>query len=166
MRISEKPVETAKPEPERLRATPDPSRFGSRLQLKGEICGSEDLLIEGVVEGAVRLNPGKLTIGPMANVTADIIASEVVVNGNLKGNVRATCRIEVKKDGSVTGDLTTPQIFIEDGACFKGSIEVVTSARNEFVEKPFSPVESLPRVPPMDRKSDESVAVPATLESQ
>ena len=166
MRISEKPVDTVKPEPERLRAIPNPSRLGSRLHVKGEISGSEDLLIDGVVEGAVQLDQGNLTIGPMANMTADIVASEVVVNGNVKGNVRATCRIEIKKDGSVTGDLTTPQIFIEDGACFKGSIEVETSARNEIDEKPFSRMESLPRVPPMDRKSDESIPVPATLESE
>jgi len=66
----------------------------------------------------------KLTVGATAKVTADIIAREVVVYGNVKGNLRAKDRIEIKKDGSVNGDLTTARIMIEDGAYFKGSIEI------------------------------------------
>ena len=91
------------------------ARLSANLQVKGEITGSEDLVIEGTFEGLVQLNEGKLTIGTTAKVTVDIMAAEVVVSGNVKGNVRAKNRIEIKKDGSVTGDLTTPQILIEDG---------------------------------------------------
>ena len=100
------------------------ARLGANLHLKGEITGSEDLRIDGTFEGLVLLDEGKLTIGPTARVRADIVAGEVAVSGNLTGNVRAKSRIEIKKDGSVTGDLTTPQILIEDGAFFKGSIEI------------------------------------------
>ncbi|PYT86366.1 MAG: polymer-forming cytoskeletal protein [Acidobacteria bacterium] len=100
------------------------ARLGANLRIKGEITGSEDLMIDGTFEGLVLLDEGKLTIGPTARVTADIVATEVAVSGNLKGNVRAKNRIEIKKDGSVTGDLTTPQILIEDGAFFQGSIEI------------------------------------------
>jgi cytoskeletal protein CcmA (bactofilin family) len=82
--------------------------------VKGEISGNEDLYIEGTVEGLVRLGEGKLTVG-----------------GKVKGNVHAKSKIEIKKDGSVIGDLTTAQIIIEDGAYFKGSIEIDRSADKE-----------------------------------
>jgi cytoskeletal protein CcmA (bactofilin family) len=100
------------------------ARLGASLHVKGEISGNEDLAIDGSVEGLVHLEDRKLTIGASAKVTADVIAREVVVYGNVKGNLRARDRIEIKKDGSVVGDLTTARIMIEDGAYFKGSIEI------------------------------------------
>src|SRR5271167_637874 len=100
------------------------ARLGASLHVKGEITGNEDLAIDGSVEGLVQLEDRKLTIGATAKVTADVIAREVVVYGNVKGNLRARDRIEIKKDGSVVGDLTTARIMIEDGAYFKGSIEI------------------------------------------
>jgi cytoskeletal protein CcmA (bactofilin family) len=100
------------------------ARLGATLHVKGEITGNEDLHIDGTVEGLVQLEDRKLTVGASAKVTADIIAREVVVYGNVKGNLRARDRIEIKKDGSVVGDLTTARIMIEDGAYFKGSIEI------------------------------------------
>ena len=107
------------------------ARLGSSLHVKGEITGSEDLLIDGSVEGLIQLDERKLTVGATAKVTADIIAREVVVYGTVKGNLRAKDRIEIKKDGSVNGDLTTARIMIEDGAYFKGSIEIDKSAAKE-----------------------------------
>jgi cytoskeletal protein CcmA (bactofilin family) len=107
------------------------ARLGSSLHVKGEITGSEDLLIDGSVEGLIQLDERKLTVGATAKVTADIIAREVVVYGTVKGNLRAKDRIEIKKDGSVNGDLTTARIMIEDGAYFKGSIEIDKSAEKE-----------------------------------
>jgi len=100
------------------------ARLGASLHVKGEITGNEDLAIDGSVEGLVQLEDRKLTIGASAKVTADVVAREVVVYGNVKGNLRARDRIEIKKDGSVVGDLTTARIMIEDGAYFKGSIEI------------------------------------------
>jgi cytoskeletal protein CcmA (bactofilin family) len=99
-----------------LGATADRStaRLGSSLHVKGEISGNEDLLIDGTVEGLIQLDERKLTVGATAKVTADIIAREVVVYGSVKGNLRAKDRIEIKKDGSVNGDLTTARIMIED----------------------------------------------------
>jgi cytoskeletal protein CcmA (bactofilin family) len=107
------------------------ARLGASLHVKGEISGNEDLVIDGSVEGLVQLDDRKLTIGATAKVTADIIAREVVVYGNVKGNVRAKDKIEIKRDGSVNGDLTTARIMIEDGAYFKGSIEIDKSAEKE-----------------------------------
>jgi len=100
------------------------ARLGSSLHVKGEISGNEDLLIDGSVEGLIQLDERKLTVGTTAKVTADIIAREVVVYGTVKGNLRAKDRIEIKKDGSVNGDLTTARIMIEDGAYFKGGIDI------------------------------------------
>jgi cytoskeletal protein CcmA (bactofilin family) len=100
------------------------ARLGASLHVKGEISGNEDLAIDGSVEGLVHLEDRRLTVGASAKLTADVIAREVVVYGNVKGNLRARDRIEIKKDGSVVGDLTTARIMIEDGAYFKGSIEI------------------------------------------
>jgi cytoskeletal protein CcmA (bactofilin family) len=135
------PPEPVKPEAIHLR--PTRSWLGPSLHIKGEICGSEDLLIEGSVEGIVQLEKQKLVLGATSKVKADVIAGDVIVSGSLQGNVRAKSRIEIKKDGSVTGDLTTPQISIENGACFKGSIEIEASAEKETVEDPLSPTESV-----------------------
>jgi cytoskeletal protein CcmA (bactofilin family) len=105
--------------------------LGSSLRVKGDIRGTEDLLIDGSVEGMIQLDGRKLTVGTTAKLTADIIARDVVVYGLVKGNVRTTGKIEIKKDGSVIGNLTTAQIMIEDGADFKGTIEIDRSAAKE-----------------------------------
>jgi cytoskeletal protein CcmA (bactofilin family) len=105
--------------------------LGSSLQVKGEITGTEDLLIEGSVEGLIQLDERKLTVGATAKLAADINARDVVVYGYVKGNVRAKGRIEIKKDGAIIGNLTTAQIMIEDGADFKGSIEIERGAAEQ-----------------------------------
>src|SRR5439155_10278622 len=105
--------------------------LGSGLQVKGEITGTEDLQIDGTVEGLIHLDERRLTVGATAKVTADVNARDVVVYGYLKGNVRAKGRIEIKKDGAIIGNLTTAQIMIEDGADFKGSIEIDRSATEQ-----------------------------------
>ena len=120
------------------------ARLGASLHIKGEISGNEDLLLEGSVEGLVQLDERKLTVGATAKLTADIIAREVVVYGTVKGNLRAKDRIEIKKDGSVNGDLTTARIMIEDGAYFKGSIEIDKSGEKETGGGSFSRSASAP----------------------
>ncbi len=123
-----------------LSTTPSGStaRLGASLLVKGEISGNEDLHIDGSVEGLVQLDDRKLTVGATAKLTADVVAREVVVYGTIKGNLRARDRIEIKKDGSVVGDLTTARIMIEDGAYFKGSIEIdrTASGSETNVDKP------------------------------
>jgi cytoskeletal protein CcmA (bactofilin family) len=123
------PMEATKMSTDATRPLATPSsgataRLGASLHVKGEITGHEDLLVDGSVEGLIQLEDRKLTVGTTAKVAADVIAREVVVYGNVKGNLRARDRIEIKKDGSVVGDLTTARIMIEDGAYFKGSIEI------------------------------------------
>jgi cytoskeletal protein CcmA (bactofilin family) len=116
------------------------ARLGPSLHVKGEITGNEDLHIDGSVEGMVHLDERRLTIGASAKVTADVVAREVVVYGSVKGNLRAKDRIEIKKDGSVVGDLTTARIMIEDGAYFKGAIEIDRAgaeAERDFAKPAF-----------------------------
>jgi cytoskeletal protein CcmA (bactofilin family) len=112
--------------------------LGASLHIKGDITGTEDLVIDGSVEGMIELDERKLTVGTTAKLTADINARDVVVHGYVKGNVHAKGRIEIRKDGSVIGNLTTAQIMIEDGADFKGSIEIDRSATKQ-TDKNVSP---------------------------
>jgi len=88
-------------------------------------------LIYGSVEGTIRLEEGQLTIGPFAKITANVNARDVMTQGFVKGNVHATGRIEIKKDGSIIGNLTAAQIIIEDGADFKGSVEIEPGVAKE-----------------------------------
>jgi cytoskeletal protein CcmA (bactofilin family) len=127
--MSKKSTDTMRP----LDSTADRDTgwLGSSLNVKGDITGTEDLLIDGSIEGLIQLDERKLTVGTAAKVTADINARDVVVYGYVKGNVRAKGRIEIRKGGSVIGNLTTAQIMIEDGADFKGSIEIDRSAAKD-----------------------------------
>lgn len=98
--------------------------LGPSIEIKGKISGNEDLHIDGKVEGPVSLGGHRLTVGRSGEVTAEVAAREIIVYGKINGNVRGGERIEIKRDGSVIGDLTTARIVIEDGAYFKGRIEI------------------------------------------
>jgi cytoskeletal protein CcmA (bactofilin family) len=100
------------------------ARLGSSVHIKGTISGSEDLQIDGKVEGAISLRGHGLTIGASAQLNSEIEAREVVVYGKVTGNVHARDRVDVKTDGSIIGDISTARISIEDGAHFKGRIEI------------------------------------------
>ncbi len=104
-----------------------PASLGPGLKIKGELIGHEDLKLEGKIEGAISLGGHRLNVGSTAHIHANIVAREVVVAGEVTGNVNARDRIEIKKGGSIVGDLTTARIVIEDGAFFKGAIEIDSS---------------------------------------
>jgi cytoskeletal protein CcmA (bactofilin family) len=111
--------------------------LGSTFTIKGEISGDEDLQIDGKVEGPVSLHNHRLTVGRGAQLSSEIKAREVVVYGKAVGNIRVRDRVEIKRDGEVIGDITTARLSIEDGAYFKGSIEIDCSkslAREEHAE--------------------------------
>ena len=101
-----------------------PAYLGPKLKIKGEIIGDEDLRIDSEVEGSISLGGHRLVVGRGARVGAEIVAREVVVHGEVTGDITARDRIEIKKDSSVVGDLTTARIVIEDGGYFKGAIEI------------------------------------------
>jgi cytoskeletal protein CcmA (bactofilin family) len=98
--------------------------LGASLEIKGKISGEEDLQIDGKVEGPISLQGRRLTVGRTGQLNSEITAGEVIVHGKVTGNLRARDRVEIKKDGSVIGDITAARISIEDGAHFKGRIEI------------------------------------------
>ncbi|HJZ99947.1 MAG TPA: polymer-forming cytoskeletal protein [Candidatus Solibacter sp.] len=99
--------------------------IGKAVKISGNIYSREDLYVDGELEGTVEAMEHKLTIGPNGVVKATIKAREVVVLGAIHGNVEATDKIEIRKDAKLTGDIRTARIIIEDGAYFKGSIDIV-----------------------------------------
>jgi cytoskeletal protein CcmA (bactofilin family) len=98
--------------------------LGSGIHVEGKVSSDGDLQIDGTVEGPISVQGKKLTVGPTARLTSEIVAREVVVYGKVRGNLRALDRVEIRKDGSVIGNITTGRIMIEDGAHFKGKIEI------------------------------------------
>ena len=94
------------------------------LSIKGEITGTESLFIDGKVEGSISIPGNRVTVGKNGNVTASISAREIVVLGKLKGNVNATDRVDIRAEGALTGDVAAARISIEDGAFFKGGIDI------------------------------------------
>jgi cytoskeletal protein CcmA (bactofilin family) len=112
------------------RAEPDTVRsgtatIGKAVKIVGQISSREDLYVDGDVEGSIELMEHKLTIGPNGNIRAGVKAREVVALGAILGDVEATDRIEILKDAKLVGDIKTARIVIEDGAYFKGSIDIV-----------------------------------------
>jgi cytoskeletal protein CcmA (bactofilin family) len=93
--------------------------------IKGQIFSREDLTIDGEIDGSVELQEHRLTVGPNGKVQAGVKAREVVVLGTIQGNVEATDKIDIRKDARLVGDIKTVRIVIEDGAFFKGSIDIV-----------------------------------------
>jgi len=98
--------------------------IGKSVIIKGELSGSEDLTIEGQVEGKIELKQNVLTIGPNGRIKAQILAKAVVVQGEVTGNITATERVDIRDAGSVDGDLSAPRVAIADGAHFRGSIDM------------------------------------------
>ncbi len=99
------------------------AHIGKSVVIKGELSGSEDLYLDGEVEGTIELSGNSLTIGPNGRVRAHTHAKDVVIHGKVNGNVRAD-RVELKKSSLVTGDIVTQRVVIEDGAFFKGGIDI------------------------------------------
>jgi len=107
--------------------TPKTAEFaliGKSVVIKGELSGSEDLYVDGQVEGSIELRGNSLTIGPNGQVHANINASGVIVQGKLDGNVQATDRVDLRKSAIMMGDIVTQRIAVEDGAYFKGKVEI------------------------------------------
>lgn len=100
------------------------ARLGSSIQIKGEVFGTEDLQIDGIVDGPISLKDHELTVGSTAQLHSEIRAGNVVAYGKVVGNVHSRGRVDIKKDGSIIGDIDSARISIEDGAHFKGRIEI------------------------------------------
>jgi cytoskeletal protein CcmA (bactofilin family) len=100
------------------------ARLGASIQIRGQVTGTEDLQIDGIVDGPITLKGHELTVGSTAQLTSEIHAGNVVAYGKVVGNVHSRGRVDIKKDGSIIGDIDSARISIEDGAHFKGRIEI------------------------------------------
>ena len=109
--------------------------IGRTLVIKGEVTGAEALYIDGRIEGKITLADNRVTIGRNGSVQADITAREVVVMGKVTGNIECSDRVDIRSEGSVTGDVSTARISVEDGAVLKGGIQV-RSADTKHQSKP------------------------------
>jgi cytoskeletal protein CcmA (bactofilin family) len=116
--------EPATPRPVSTTTTADQATIGKSLVIKGEVTGSESLYIDGRVEGSINLAGNRVTVGRNGVVAANINAREIVVLGKVRGNLTASDRVDIRSDGSLTGDVVAARISIEDGAFFKGGIDI------------------------------------------
>jgi len=107
-----------------MMSTAEQATIGKSLVIKGEVSGSESLYIDGRVEGSINLPGNRLTVGRNGVVTANVSAREIVVIGKVRGNLNATDRVDIRNEGSLTGDVVAQRISIEDGAFFKGGIDI------------------------------------------
>ena len=101
-----------------------PVNIGKSVVIKGELTGSEDLTIEGHVEGKIELRQNILTIGPNGKIKAQVFAKSVIILGEVTGNVTATEKVDLRDNGSVDGDIAAPRVAIAEGAHFRGSIDM------------------------------------------
>src|SRR6202142_3600776 len=104
------------------------AHIGKSVVIKGELSGSEDLYVDGNVDGKIELRNHSLTVGPNGNVKADVSAKAVVIQGKLNGTINASDRVELRKSAVVTGDVTTQRIAIEEGAFLQGKVDIQKEA--------------------------------------
>jgi cytoskeletal protein CcmA (bactofilin family) len=116
----------------------DVGHIGKSVQIKGELTGSEDLYLDGEIEGTIDLRDHSLIIGPNGRIKAGITARDLVVHGRVEGNVAATGRVELRKSCTLIGDVSTQRIVIEDGAFFKGAIDIKDKDARAEARKPMA----------------------------
>jgi cytoskeletal protein CcmA (bactofilin family) len=117
-------AQTAAPQPEIRRIERDMVNIGKSVVIKGELNGSEDLTVEGHVEGRIELKDHVLTIGPNGKIKAQVFAKAVIVLGEVNGNVTASEKVDIRDGGSVDGDIIAPRVAIAEGAHFRGSVDM------------------------------------------
>jgi cytoskeletal protein CcmA (bactofilin family) len=105
------------------------ARIGKSVVIRGEVKGSEDLLIDGRIEGTVTLSESRLTIGPSASVVADLTAKDVLIMGQVQGNIVASGRVELRAGSTLEGDVKALRLAVEDNAVFRGKVDLSQGAR-------------------------------------
>jgi cytoskeletal protein CcmA (bactofilin family) len=144
--VSSMPVGRFEPE---TRSGGGSATIGKAVKIIGQIHSKEDLFVDGDLEGTVEALEHKITIGPNGTIHAGIKAREVVALGTIQGNVEATDKIEIRKDAKLVGDIRTARIVIEDGAYFKGSIDIVKPEPVKAQPKPQPAAAPAPAPAPM-----------------
>ena len=118
------PPAAPQPETRRQQIERDMVNIGKSVVIKGELMGSENLTIEGHVEGKIELKDHVLTIGPNGKIKAQVFAKSVIVLGEVNGNITATEKVDIRDGGSVDGDIISPRVAIAEGAHFRGSVDM------------------------------------------
>lgn len=121
--------------------------IGKSVQIRGEVKGSEDLLVDGEVEGTITLTDSRLTIGPNAHVNANVSARDVVILGQLNGTVNATGKVELRKGGNLVGDITAARLSIEENAFFTGKVDLLQTGPTSPADK-VNPAAQSVQLPP------------------
>ena len=138
--------------------------IGKSVIIKGELNGSEDLTIEGLVEGKIELRQNVLTIGPNGKIKAQVFAKSVIILGEVTGNVTATEKVDIRDNGSVDGDIAAPRVAIAEGAHFRGSIDMQRAGGKPGENKPGEnkPGETKAADPKAEQKPAPAAATGAT----
>ena len=129
--------------------------IGKSIIINGELSGSEDLTIEGRVDGKIELKDHVLTVGPNGRIKAQVSAKAVVVLGQVQGNLNATEKVDIKENGSVEGDIVAPRVAIADGSHFRGSIDMQKKAESSSSDRSHLKAEK-------SEKSEPKASVPAS----
>ncbi|HSC27391.1 MAG TPA: polymer-forming cytoskeletal protein [Vicinamibacterales bacterium] len=125
--------------------------IGKSVVIKGELSGSEDLTIEGQVEGKIELRQNVLTIGPNGRIKAQLFAKSVIILGEVTGNVTASEKVDIRDNGSVDGDIASPRVAIAEGAHFRGSIDMQRTTKGGDAKAETK--QSVPATPPAAQSS-------------
>jgi len=151
--------------PKNITSSMEQATIGRSVVIKGDISGAESLYIDGRIEGTINFADSRVTIGRNAVIVANVTAKEVVVMGTVTGNIHCTDRLDIRSEGSLTGDVVTPRVSVEDGALVKGSVEVRNAQKQS--EKPHAqakPVEAVkPAEPAKAAAAAASASTSATL---
>ncbi len=107
-------------------------KIGKSIFIKGELSGGQDLIIDGSVEGEIRLKENQVTVGDNGKISGEIYAKTITIHGEVVGNMFAGEKLEIKASGSLIGDINSPRIIVEDGAYFKGSVEMEAEAQKRL----------------------------------
>jgi len=149
--------------PKNITSTMEQATIGRSVVIKGEVSGAESLYVDGRIEGTVNFADSRVTIGRNGVVVANISAKEVVIMGAVTGNIHCTDRLDIRSEGSLTGDVVTPRISVEDGAMMKGAVEVRTAEKEKAHSKSNEATKSAE--PPKAAAAAAGAGTSATLSS-
>ena len=151
-------VPPPRPEAGRHNMEKDIVNIGKSVVIKGELNGSEDLTIEGHVEGTIQLREHVLTIGPNGRIKAQVFAKAVIVLGEVTGNVTASDKVDIRDNGSVDGDIVSPRVAIAEGAHFRGSVDMQRKAGAAQAAPPAKPTVAVPAAQPASPQGQAAAA--------
>src|SRR5437899_8981908 len=153
--VPPRPVETG------TRLEKDIVNIGKSVVIKGELNGSEDLTIEGHVEGTIQLREHVLTIGPNGRIKAQVFAKSVIVLGEVMGNVTASDKVDIRDNGSVDGDIVSPRVAIAEGAHFRGSVDMQRKGGAGQPKADVKPATPQAATPPQPQQAQTPAGAPA-----